>query len=106
MELEAQGIQTPHRAIPGPVLAIAGDHEDEARRLCFQLRQAGLAVETDLRGRSLKAQMKYAGKSGARFVLVLGDDEADSGIGRLRNLETRAETEVRLDQLEHHLLEA
>jgi len=57
-------------------------------------------------GRSLKAQMKYAGKSGARFVLVLGDDEADSGIGRLRNLETRAETEVRLDQLEHHLLEA
>ena len=39
-------------------------------------------------------------------MLVLGDDEAASGSGRLRNLETRAETEVRLDQLEQHLLEA
>ncbi|NLB44252.1 MAG: histidine--tRNA ligase [Clostridiaceae bacterium] len=106
MELDAQGIQTPPAPSPVLFVAIAGDHEDEARRLCFRLRQAGLAVETDLMGRSLKAQMKYAGKSGARFVLVLGDDEADSGIGRLRNLETRAETEVRLDQLEHHLLEA
>ncbi len=36
--------------------------------------------------RSLKAQMKYAGKSGARYLLVLGEDEMQTGRGQLRDL--------------------
>jgi histidyl-tRNA synthetase len=86
MELAAQQIALPP---PSPLtlyLAILGQTDDQARALCFRLRQAGLRVETDLLDRSLKAQMKYAGKSGAQFILVLGEDEAQSGRARLRSL--------------------
>lgn len=71
--------------------------------LCHQLRQAGIRVETDLLGRSLKAQMKYAGKSGARYALVLGDDEAATGMGRLRDLSDGQERPVKLASLADEL---
>ncbi len=104
MELAAQGVEMP--AAPGSTLfiAIAGDHEDDARILCNRLRRFGIRCETDLLGRSLKAQMKYAGKSGARYVLVIGDDEVRNGTGRLRDLRDGQETEVVLVQLEKSLV--
>lgn len=103
MELSAQSIPLPQPRPARLFIAIAGQCEDEARILCYRLRQAGFYVETDLMGRSLRAQMKYADKSGAQAVLVLGDDEVKSGIGRLRDLKSGEETCVRLDQLEQSL---
>lgn len=54
-----------------------------------RLRELGLAVETDLMGRSLKAQMKYANKSGARYALVIGDAELETETAPLRDLRSR-----------------
>jgi histidyl-tRNA synthetase len=99
MELTAQAVDLPADQPLDLFLAVAGANHNLAHALCWQLRQAGLRVETDLLARSLKAQMKYAGKSGARLVLVLGDDEAASGAGRLRRLADGQETAVRLDEL-------
>lgn len=48
-------------------------------RFASQLRALGIRTETDLMDRSLKAQMKYADKTGARFVVVIGDNEVESG---------------------------
>lgn len=50
-----------------------------ANRLASDLRALGIRAETDLMDRSLKAQMKYADKTNARFVVVLGDNEVESG---------------------------
>lgn len=50
-----------------------------ARKLTYELRRKGVATECDLMARSLKAQMKYAGRIGAKYVAVLGDDEIASG---------------------------
>ncbi len=50
-----------------------------ANRLASDLRGLGIRAETDLMDRSLKAQMKYADKTNARFVVVLGDNEVESG---------------------------
>ncbi len=103
MELQAQEVQMP---LPQPArlfIAVAGNHADEAARLCSRLRRSGIYAEVDTMGRSLKAQMKYAGKSGAAAVLVLGDDEVNSGTGRLRDLASGQEIEVALDQLENLL---
>ena len=52
------------------------------------LRKNGVKAETDLMERSVKAQMKYADKTGARFTAVLGDDELASGKAVLRNMAT------------------
>ena len=48
---------------------------EEAFRLTTQLRREGYAVQCDLMGRSVKAQMKYANKIGALYSMVLGDSE-------------------------------
>ncbi len=106
MELSAQNIEMPGTKPMTLFLAVSGDHQDQARALCWSLRQAGIAVETDLMNRSLKAQMKYAGKSGSRYALVLGDEEAASGTGRLRNLQNGEEKPVGLSELAAELTQA
>ena len=48
-------------------------------------------------GRSLKAQMKYADKTGAVYTLVLGDEEIEKGSGILKHMVSGEQTEVELD---------
>ena len=103
MELTARGVELPGSKPMALYLAVSGDHQDQAMSLCHQLRRAGIRVETDLMSRSLKAQMKYAGKSGARYALVLGDDEAATGSGRLRDLSDGQERTVDLANLAEEL---
>ncbi len=57
--------------------------------LARTLREAGLHVETDLRGNSLKSQLRRADKSGARFAAVLGENERANGTVMLTNLMQR-----------------
>lgn len=56
-----------------------------------------MAAECDTVGRSLKAQMKYADKIGARYTLVVGDDELASGTARLKDMATGETEDVTLD---------
>lgn len=64
--------------------------------LTQQLRGKGLAVDVDHLGRSVKAQMKYADKTGAANVLVIGDDEIAQRAAVLKNMKTGGQTEVEL----------
>jgi len=61
------------------------------------VRDEGYTAEYDLMNRSIKAQMKYANKIGASFVIVLGDNELETGKAKLKNMETGSETEIALD---------
>lgn len=70
-----------------------------AMELSQSLRNAGIAADTDLVGRSLKAQMKYADKIGAAYTLVLGDSEIESGTGVLKNMRQGGSEPVALDRL-------
>ena len=60
----------------------------KAFQLVNILRGEGYYAETDVMGRSLRAQMKYADKLGCKFSLVLGDDELAKGEGMLKDMET------------------
>ena len=51
-------------------------------------------------GRSLKAQLKYADKCGARFSIVIGGDEAEKGAAVLKNMRTGETAEINLDNTE------
>ncbi len=66
----------------------------EALGLLRDLRDGGLAVEADLRGGSLKSQMRRADRSGARIALILGEDEHARGAVTIRDLATRDQAEV------------
>lgn len=65
-----------------------------------KLRAKGIYAECDIASRSLKAQMKYADKIGAEYVLVVGDNELESGKALLKNMRDKDDRrEVELDNL-------
>lgn len=64
--------------------------------LVQELKKLGIAAETDICGRSLKAQMKYADKAGASYVIVVGDDEIEKNCAELRNMANGERAQVEL----------
>ena len=60
-------------------------------RVAEQLRDAGLAVVLHCGGGSFKSQMKRADASGARFAVILGDDEAQAGVLSVKALRVERE---------------
>lgn len=63
------------------------------------LRAAGVSAESDLMGRSFKAQMKYADKCGARYLAVIGDEELAKGVVSLKDMAGGESREVPLADL-------
>ena len=79
-------------------LAPLGENASEqAYLLAHQLRSNGVSAETDICGRSLKAQMKYADKAGARFVIVIGDNEIAENEAELRDMKNGERVKVALN---------
>ena len=70
-----------------------------AFKLTAKVRAAGISAEKDLMGRSLKAQMKYANKVGAKYVVVLGDDEVASGSADLKNMLDGTSVKINLNEI-------
>ena len=70
-----------------------------SQSICQALRASGLSAETDLMGRSLKAQMKYADKIGAHYVAILGDDELDNQVATVKNMVEGQSKQVSIDDL-------
>ena len=95
MVMDAEGIEIP--APEGDMLYVAA-LGDSAQLKAFELvrvvRETGLGAQFDIVGRGLKAQMKYANKIGAKFSLVLGDNEIETGKAILKNMESGTQTEV------------
>ena len=77
-------------AVPEFVIAPLGAAaEIAAMRLAQRLRRAGARVEVEPGGRSLKSQMRHAGKLGARYVVLLGEEELASGRMTVRDMAER-----------------
>lgn len=63
----------------------------EALALTTELRRSGIRADRAFDGRSMKAQMKAANRSGARYALIVGDEERAAGVVALRDLRGPAE---------------
>ena len=72
--------------------------------LVHALRQNKIVAVMDHEGRSLKSQMKQANKAGARWVLIVGEDELEQGQVVLRNMETKEQQEIATASLIDELL--
>ena len=94
--MEAQGVQFPSESVPDIYIATLGQ-DKKVMALCHKLRQKGIWAECDLAGRSLKAQMKNADRSKARYSIVIGDNEAESGIAAIKNMTSGEKEEVSLE---------
>lgn len=107
MVLESQGIELPAPRACDIYIAPMGEAATlKASMLCTQLRDEGFEALTDIVGRGLKAQMRYANKIGARFTLVLGDSELESGKAKLKCMENGEETEIEIDKISDAIYDA
>lgn len=85
-----------------PTIYIAPTSEAEAEAafsVVGELRKKGVSAECDIMGRSLKAQMKYAGKRGYAFVAVMGADEINSGKIKIKRMSDGVETECAISDI-------
>lgn len=95
--LEAQGCEFPESEKPDLFIVALGDKATlKAIEIAKDMRAEGFSCQYDLNGRGLRAQMKYADKLGAKFTIVLGDNEIDEGIAKLKNMTSGEETEIAL----------
>ena len=62
-----------------------------ALEICTQLRASGIRTERSWDGRSMKAQMKAANRSGARFAVIVGEDEHRTETAVIRDLRSDAD---------------
>ncbi|SPJ15069.1 Histidine--tRNA ligase (fragment) [Syntrophobacter sp. SbD2] len=91
-----------------PLVFIASLGEQPRARafeLVQQLRGLGLEAEMDYEGRSLKSQMRRADKSGARHVLIFGEDELMGRQVQLRDMRTKTQRVLPLDDLVESMLQ-
>ena len=97
LTLDAQGIELPAPAACDLYIASMGEGAHlKASALADVLRTAGLHAEFDVVGRGLRAQMKYADKLGAKYSIVLGDNEIAEGTAKLKNMQTGEQQEISL----------
>ncbi len=71
----------------------------KAMEICHSLRANGVRAEIDLLERSMKAQMRAADKSGAKFTFILGETEVNAGEASLKNMTDGSQNKIKFDQL-------
>ena len=104
MVLEAEGVPMPEENRADCYLL---GMDETSRRQCFllaaSLRRAGISCEVDLMDRSVKSQFKYADKTGARFVAVVGESELSAGTAEVKDMRTSSSERVAFEQLAQYI---
>ncbi len=96
MLLDSEGVVIPQPNLYDVFVTYMGQNDVPAFKLVQQLRGAGLKADMDHTGRSLKAQFKYANKTGAPLCATLGDDEVAAGAVKIKHMQTKEERLVPL----------
>ncbi len=98
--LEKEGVELPAMETPDLYVGILGSEaRAKAYKLVNEIRKSGLIVETDYMDRSVKAQMKYANKIGAKKAVIIGENELEKDGANVKDMATGEQTEVKLSEL-------
>lgn len=74
-------------------------NKDTAFRLLQKIRNSGLSADMDYSEGRLKSQMRIANKIGARYTVIVGEEELSKNMVILRNMQTKEQKEVKIDEL-------
>ncbi len=85
------------------IIPLGDESKTAALTIAQELRSSGLRVEISFGDRALKGSMKAADKSGAAYVIVLGDSDIASGTVELKEMSTGKTSSVTLTSLQKHL---
>ena len=70
-----------------------------AFQLLQQIRKAGISADLDYAGKSLKSQMRTANKYHVKYTVILGEEELGRNMVTLRNMETKEQKEIKINNL-------
>lgn len=102
--MENSGIEIPAPQEVKIYIAPMGNAESvKACELLISLRNSGIKCETDLSGKSIKAQFKYADKIGAKYVGVIGSFELEKGVIKVKEMQSGIEEEIEFSKLIEYL---
>lgn len=100
MLLENIGVQIPNDSNVEYYLAPMGERESEkAFEIVTALRRKGISADFDHMGRGIKAQFKYADKIKAQNVIVIGSNELEQGVAKLKVMADGSERLVSIELL-------
>ncbi len=100
LALESQNLlPEKNRSVDAYVVALGEAAQAEGFKLLNSLRRQGLSAAMDFAGRSMKAQMKQANKLGAKYSVILGEDEIAEGVVMLRSMEDSSQAKVPMNQV-------
>jgi len=97
LALQERGCKPPIERLDLYLVAFGDEGRRAGLALAGTLRKRGVSVDLDVRGRSLRKQLEAANEMNARHVLVLGDEEARTGRGKVKEMDTGVERESSLD---------
>lgn len=93
--LDEEGIEIPEAKVCDIFIAAMGENAKfKAFELSKELRCEGFDVIIDVCERSLKAQLKYADRLGARYCAVIGENELEKGVAALRDMNNSTQEDV------------
>ena len=100
MLLENLNVEIPNDSEIEYYIAPMGQKESEkAFEIVNLLRQKGISADLDHMNRGIKSQFKYADKIGAKKVIVIGSDELEKGIFKVKEMSTGSEEFLSIDEL-------
>lgn len=86
------------------IAAIGQEAEKVGIQIQTELRNNDFLADMDLQNRSLKSQMKQAGKLNALFTVIIGSNEIESGKAVVKNMESGTQEEVPFDQVVNYIV--
>ncbi|WP_163526447.1 histidine--tRNA ligase [Halobacillus ihumii] len=100
MALEAEGIELPiEDSLDCYVVALGEKAEQEAVRLTYKLRNAGIQTDKDYTGKKMKGQFKAADRLNAEYVIVLGERELEQNAATVKNMASGDQIELPLEEI-------
>jgi len=102
--LEQQKVELPKKkGLDIFVAKINEINQNKAFRLLQKIRNTGLSADMDYSEGSLKSQMRIANKIGARYTVIVGEEELSKNMVILRNMQTKEQKEIKIDNLINEL---
>lgn len=97
---ERENVSAPDNGGPDVFIAVIGASvRAEAFKILSAVRDAGLTADTDFLSRSVRGQMKLADKMGAKYVVIIGPDELETGELKIRRMDSGEETGIAVDSV-------
>lgn len=105
LSLENQNIRIPTpKGLDVFMATLGGEADKKALEIIYKLRKIGIRAEKDYMERSLKAQLKYANKINANYVVIVGKEEILKDSAILKNMKTSEQKEINLSTINESLM--